>query len=342
MRLPNGYGSVYKLSGKRRKPWIARKTQGYDDDGKQIYIIVGYYATRQLALQALADYNDNPYDIEMSKATFSDMYERWYKDEFNEETNRSTRRNYEAAYNRCELLYNMKMSDIRPHHLQKVLDDCKLSYESVKRIHILFNKIYRWCMVHDCIKKNYAADLKINTKYDPTPKHAFSTEEIELLWKNTNNDCVKLILMLIYSGVRVSEFLNLKKEDLHIDEQYFYVRASKTNSGIRIVPIADKVMSFWRYFLEKSVCDNVICTEDGERLTYDNFRKHYFNQVMLDLNMNHTIHETRHTCISQLTMKGANPTIIKKIVGHKSIMSLTEKVYTHIEVRELIKTINLI
>ncbi|STO37556.1 Uncharacterised protein [Gallibacterium anatis] len=31
MRLPNGYGSVFKLSGKRRKPFIARKTIGYDE-----------------------------------------------------------------------------------------------------------------------------------------------------------------------------------------------------------------------------------------------------------------------------------------------------------------------
>lgn len=63
---------------------------------------------------------------------------------------------------------------------------------------------------------------------------------------------------------------------------------------------------------------------------------------MISLGMNHTIHETRHTCISQLVQKNANQTVIKKIVGHKSIMNLTEKVYTHIEIQELINTINLI
>ena len=30
MRLPNGYGSISKLSGKRRKPWIVRITDGFD------------------------------------------------------------------------------------------------------------------------------------------------------------------------------------------------------------------------------------------------------------------------------------------------------------------------
>ena len=68
MRLPNGYGSVYKLSGKnRRKPYIARRTIGWDDNGKQLYATIGYYRTKAEALQALAAFNDNPYDLQMSK-----------------------------------------------------------------------------------------------------------------------------------------------------------------------------------------------------------------------------------------------------------------------------------
>lgn len=35
MKLPNGYGSIAKLSGSRRKPFIVRITKGYDDNGKQ-------------------------------------------------------------------------------------------------------------------------------------------------------------------------------------------------------------------------------------------------------------------------------------------------------------------
>lgn len=37
MRYPNGFGSVYKLSGKRRKPWVACKTKGWDDNGNQLF-----------------------------------------------------------------------------------------------------------------------------------------------------------------------------------------------------------------------------------------------------------------------------------------------------------------
>ena len=82
MRLPNGYGSVYKLSGNRRNPWIVRITMGFDDEGNQIRSTIGYYPTRQKALQVLAEFNDNPYDLELSKVTFAEIYQRWYNDNF--------------------------------------------------------------------------------------------------------------------------------------------------------------------------------------------------------------------------------------------------------------------
>ena len=51
MKLPNGYGSVSKLGGKRRKPFIVRKTLGYhinEETGKVApdSITIGYTKTR--------------------------------------------------------------------------------------------------------------------------------------------------------------------------------------------------------------------------------------------------------------------------------------------------------
>ena len=49
-KLPNGYGSVYKLSGNRRKPWVAAKTFGWilDEEkgtAKQVQRPIGYFPT---------------------------------------------------------------------------------------------------------------------------------------------------------------------------------------------------------------------------------------------------------------------------------------------------------
>lgn len=349
MKLPNGYGTVYKLSGNRRRPYVAKKTVGWKLDektqkNKQVMAVIGYYKDRQTALQALADYNNNPYDLVMSNTTFAEIYDKWTKAEFDENTNKSTKRNYSAAFKRCTALHKMKMSDIRPYHLQQVLDSyTDMSYESISRIRVLFNQMYKWCIAHDCLTRNYAENLKIKVKYDPKPKNAFSTEEIKLLWDNIGqNEYIKLVLILIYSGVRINELLSLKKVDVDFKEQVFYVRQSKTASGVRTVPIADKVLPFWKTFLEKSNSTYAFAGVSGDKLTYENFKKRYYKPLMEQLGLNHTIHETRHTCISQLTMQNANPTMIKFIVGHKSIMTLTERVYTHIENKDLIATINLI
>ena len=69
MKLPNGYGSVTKLSGNRRKPYLARVTLGWITDeqtGKTVQnrVPLGTFKTKKEALQALAEYGANPYDIQ--------------------------------------------------------------------------------------------------------------------------------------------------------------------------------------------------------------------------------------------------------------------------------------
>lgn len=78
MRLPNGYGGVAKLSGNRRKPYVVRKTMGWHMDTEkdklvQDILIIGYATTKAEALKMLADYNNNPYDLQAAKLTLK-MY----------------------------------------------------------------------------------------------------------------------------------------------------------------------------------------------------------------------------------------------------------------------------
>lgn len=77
MKNPNGYGSVVKLSGNRRNPYCVRKTVGWNEKGQPIYKVIGYYPTRKDGMIALAEYNRNPYDVDKSKITMKDLYEKW-------------------------------------------------------------------------------------------------------------------------------------------------------------------------------------------------------------------------------------------------------------------------
>ena len=135
--------------------------------------------------------------------------------------------------------------------------------------------------------------------------------------------------------------LGFEKENVHLDEQYFDVISSKTVNGIRKVPIVDKVLPFYKaWFEDNPECAYLIHTPDGKHFQYRNYYDSYFHPLMEQLKIDRIPHCCRHTCISMLAEAGVDQTIIKKIVGHSSAMTLTEKVYTHFDIKELVDAIN--
>lgn len=93
------------------------------------------------------------------------------------------------------------------------------------------------------------------------------------------------------------------------------------------------------YWYEHSKCEYLLCTPDGGHFIYRNYYDSYWSSLVEVLNIDHTPHCTRHTCISMLTVAGVDDKVIKKIAGHKG-QSATEVVYTHFEIEELSDAIN--
>ena len=349
MKLPNGYGSVVKLSGKRRKPFLVRKTLGWHFDkekDKQVQdiLIIGYAETRAEGLQMLADYNKNPYDTKAAKMTFTDVYEEWSKRKF-ATISRSNINGYTAAYRTCSMLYHKPFKDLRLVDLQTVIDNCGKNYPTMKKIKVLFNQLYDFALKNDICNKDYSSYVDIAQYKDRNPnkydRNKFTKDEIQKIWKQKDDKYFQIILMLLYNGVRISELLDLKKENVHLEEQYFDVVKSKTENGIRKVPIADKVLPFYKAWYERNPdCEYLLHTEDGKHFLYRNYYDSYFVPFMKQLNIDRTPHCCRHTCISMLAEAGVDQTIIKKIVGHSGAMTLTEKVYTHFDIKELVDAIN--
>ena len=348
MKLPNGYGTVKKMSGKRRRPYVVKKTVGWHyDEAKdkmiQDQMTIGYAATRAEGLQMLAEYNNNPFDLKASKVTFQEVYERWSKEKF-PTISHSNVKGYEASYKVCESLYRKVFRDMKLVDLQTVVDTCGKNFPTLKKLKSLFNQLYEYAMKNDICSKDYSEFVDIVKYKDKNPDkrdhNKFTKEEIERLWTLAEDPYYQIVLMLIYNGCRISEFLDLKKEDVHLDEQYFDVIASKTENGLRKVPIADKLLPFYKAWFEGSACEYLLHTPDQKHFDYRNYFDSYFTPLMEQLGFEHTPHDTRHTCISLLTEADVNPTTIKKIVGHSGAMTLTERVYTHLDIQILVDAIN--
>ena len=347
MKMANGVGSVYKLSGNRRNPYIVRKTTGWDintETGKrkQLYVTIGYAPTRAKGLEMLMDYNKNPYDVEASKITFAEVYEKWSAEKF-PTISESNKKGYQASYKSCKALHNRIFKELKLTDLQGIIDHCGKNYPTLRKLKVLLNQMYEYAMKYEICNKDYSQYVDILKFKDKNPNKTdrtpFNADEINALWVQKDNIYAQIVLMLIYSGVRVSELLDLKRMNVHIDEHYFEVVESKTESGIRIVPIADKIYPFFKQWYENG-CEYLIHTFDGKHFSYRNYYDSYWSPVMELIGCSHKPHDTRHTCISMMTEKEVSPTLIKKIVGHSGAMSLTEKVYTHINVQELLKAIN--
>lgn len=349
MKLPNGFGSVYKLSGKRRNPWVAAKTFGWKFDektgkAKQIQKPIGYFPTRQEAMTALVNFNENPYDINAEQMTFNDVYEKWSDAYFPTLGSKSSIRTITAAYKYCEPLYHMRMRDIRVSHLEQTIRDADVGDTTKARMKSIFNLMYKYAMKHEIVDKDYAQLCDgIKRSKPQIVRIPFSDDEIALLWNHTDFPFVDMLLIGIYSGWRPQELAILKIEDIDLDGMT-YTGGLKTDAGKnRIVPIHPIVFDLVKKNYDKAVSmgsDYLFNDENGQQgtfLTYDKYRGRW-KKIMKRLNLEHKPHDTRHTFITKAKNANMNEYILKLMVGH-AINDITEETYTHRTIEELHKEI---
>ena len=348
-KLPNGYGTIYKMSGKRSKPFRAMKTDKWIIDpvtgkSKQIRFTIGYFASREEAMIALAEYNQNPYDVEVDSITFSEVYEKWSASYFPTLSNPSSIRTITAAYAYCNDLYDMRMKDIRVSHLEGAILNAKVGDSTKARMKSLFNMLYKYAVAHDIAEKDYASVMFANgnpIKRDRVKEVIpFSQEEISLLWENLHNIAfADMILIGIYSGWRPQELAILKLTDIDL-ENGTMKGGLKTDAGKnRIVPIHPLIKPLIENRMQESsdlqseYLFNDPNGQQGTYMTYDKYRKR-FEKVMKTLKMKHRPHETRHTFITKAKACNMDEYVLKLIVGH-AIEDITEKVYTHRTIEQL-------
>ena len=339
-RLPNGFGSVTTLPGNRRRPFAARKTIGWNDKGQPIQKTIGYYETWMEAFEALSAYNHNPYDLEAASATFAQVYERWSQKKFSEVRNGKTlseqgKSSYRAAFKHFSEIHSSVLRNLTAADLQNQVDKCPRGLSTQENMIILIGQIYSYAIEHDIVQKDispYVHATKANTTPEKVP---FSQAEIDILWQHAGDPAADILLVLLYSGMRISEFLQMRKDQIHIAERYM-VGGLKTEAGReRIIPIHNKTIPCIERLMDKWESETIF---PG---TYYSFLNKFFEPLMKALGMSHTTHDCRHTFVTQADNIGVNDTIQKMIIGHAR-KGVTKKVYTHKTIQQLIDAVNLI
>lgn len=323
MKLPNGYGSVTKLSGKRRKPYMARITTGYEyndekDDYVQKRIVLGYYAKRQEALDALAKYSKNPYSIMESNMTIEEIWDS-IKDDIKVSARRKQR--YQSAFNMyMGKIANMKLKDVKTKHLQQIIDDCPMGDTTLSTMKAVMNHIFRYAAQNDLVDKNYVNFVKLRHVDTNFQREVYTHDEIRSLWENSEDERYAFILILLYQGMRIQELLD--RPDIDLEARTITIKEAKNDYSKRTIPINDAVYDLVARFAETPT-------------TLTRSKLDYFSSKTLG----HKTYDTRHTFATECNKLQIPTLVTQKIMGHRPD-SILHQVYTHLTIEEMAEAIN--
>ena len=330
----NGQGTVYKGSDGK---WIAEYTIGWDEvDGKlnrRMRRKKGF-ATKNEALAYLPSLKQDLPQQDMN-VKFKDLYKKWL-DGHTEKVTQSTINCYKSAYKYFSNLYYVEIAKIRTEHLQKCIDECPHGKRTKENMKALGTSLWRYAMQLDIVDRNYAEYIYIH-KEEKAEKIAFSKEQLATMWENVERvPNIKYVLLLCYTGMRLSEMLGAMTENYNPVDGYF-VTGVKTDAGKnRTITISPKIKPFFADFAQ------------GKHLFTDlsakKFRSSIYYPALQALDMDaldekgdhiYTPHCCRHTFATLMKNVDAPATDKQKLIGHSKFEMTAH--YTHTDLESLRK-----
>ena len=363
MKRENRTGCVTKLSGNRRKPWFAKVTDGYNVSGIPIQKVIcndkgeKYFAERWEAEEALIWWNRNNENLDINKLnyTFKQLY-----DEFEsifiptkEERNRM-RKNHEtikgklgfsnsmgllAAVKKFKPLWNRKYAAIKLHDFQQIIYNTEGKKTKIVDMRNLIIKLDEYALGQDIITKGYGSLLKIEYEETIDKRSPYTYDVIEKIWQHEGELIADILLILLYTGMRIEELLILKTININLKDKYL-MGGLKTEAGKnRLIPLHHEILPIIERYYQQSN-EFLFITNNNQRLYYNKYNS-MFSTFMQTINADYCTHETRYTFRSELDRLGANTRCIDLIMGHQT-GNTGNKVYNQKTIEELQETIELI
>lgn len=252
-RNPNGYGCVTKLKGNRSRPWVVKVTV-YNEDGRGRQIPIDYAETEEQALVLLAQYNNNPWNIDRNKVTLVELFNRWAKIKL-PKLGESNRESLKVAFKHCSKYYGMKYRNLRAYQMQDCIDNCGRSYSTQGAIKNLWGHLDRFAFECDIIEKMYST-LTTAPPIPETSRTPFTDEQIAALWKIADDPWVNTV------------------------DWYFQGGIKSASGRDRIVPIHRKIQPLVKSLVDQG--NTYLFSYQGQKLSQAKYYK-FWNQVMKKL-----------------------------------------------------------
>lgn len=351
MRNPNGYGGVIRLPGKRREPYLARITVGWEmgvaTKGKrkgqviarQKFRNLGTAKTKREAWAILEANNATPISPKAGN-TLKNLYDEWSCSKY-PKVSKSMADGYSAAWKYLEMHSKVKLSDLRTSHFQTAIDEAhkkKLSQSSLQKIRALSVQLCTWALKDDIIPKNYAlqTEMPIFAK-KKVPR--FSELHVQTLWNSLHVPWVDSILIMVYTGLRPGEALGLTKFNIDWEQHVITGAGIKSDAGRdKIVPIHPKIAPLLKRLYDLS--GDTLISLGGKRISLNYYRKYLYYPVLEKLGLPKlSPHKCRHTFASMMAEAEVDPIYIQQIMGHANYET-TADTYTHLAIEKLANAMN--
>ena len=216
------------------------------------------------------------------------------------------------------------------------------SPRSVARIVACVRGFYRFLMLHQHIAANPAVDLQAPRAWKVLPKF-LSTEQVEQLLHAPDVSSARglrdraLIELLYATGLRVTELVELKPQDLHLDAGY--LTAMGKGRKQRIVPVGEEAAAWVRRYMDharpqllgKRSSPRLFVNARGggpgiTRVGFWKILKSYGQALGIARQI--SPHVLRHSFATHLLERGADLRAIQMMLGHADLS--TTQIYTHI------------
>ena len=198
---------------------------------------------------------------------------------------------------------------------------------------------FKWASAIGILEKNPASTLEQPKVPQRLPK-VVTLKEIEDMLRNNLNPIQHVIMELLYScGLRVSELVNLKINDIDLSSKY--VRCFGKGSKERIIPIGETAKKVIREYLPQRELlvkkynlstKRLLILDNGRLITRQDVYTFIHAQGKL-INKNISPHTLRHSFATHLLENGADLRIVQELLGHSDVS--TTQLYTHISKKRL-------
>lgn len=348
----NGSGCPVFLGKNRRYPYAARITVGFDKNGKQKYEYIGYAETYDEADWMLKSYYKSPYDIDVSKMTVEEVFEKLQpkllkeleecKNKKKKGMSESNYKNLLNGFSNWKEIHKYKMVDLKKIKLQEIIDNSGLGSTSQGYMKNIISRLFSYYIdyLEGPIDKSPTIGLEIASKEKSDKFIPFTTEEINLIWKNKEKFYIKILLMMLYSGMRPKEICELEIKKTFLNEHYS-IGGCKTEAGKdRIIPHHNKVQWIYKEFYNSNNKYLLNNPNTNNKFTKDNLSKNIIKELKeIGIN-NHYPYDARHTFATYLKLCGVSESDRKWLMGHSQKGDVTNDVYTHIDYKYLLDQVN--